>query len=62
MSKTFSYFDEDQCIECGAPNFRESNISGVCVDCNPSGGTDDRKHKNEIITKNNLNKHDEEDD
>ena len=54
MSKVFSYFDDDECISCGSPNYRQSNVPGLCVDCNPSGGTDDRKHKNEIIVKNGL--------
>lgn len=56
MSKTFSYLDGNECVECGAPNFRESNIPGVCIDCNPSGGSDARKHKNELPIRTTFNR------
>lgn len=60
MSKTFSYLDNDECVECGAPNFRESSIPGVCTDCNPAGGSDSRKHKNEVLVRHDFNAVDEE--
>lgn len=56
MSKTFSYFDDDECVECGAVNIRESSIPGVCTECNPSGGSDSRKHKNQILIRTEFNK------
>lgn len=61
MSKTFSYLDNDECVECGAPNFRESNIPGVCTECNPTGGSDSRKHKNEVHVKTTFYRVDDED-